>query len=43
MLEFLTYKVLLLVAPVSTKKISELHALCTDHPFLLENAQCFNL
>ncbi len=42
-MEHLTYKTLFLVAPYSTRRISELHALSVQPPFLIENPLSFNL
>ncbi len=35
--KLLALKVLFLIAAASTRRVSELHALCMDPPFLLEN------
>ena len=42
-MEHLTYKMLFLVALSSTRRISELHALSVQPPFLIENPLSFNL
>ena len=42
-MEHLTYKTLFLVAVASARRISELHALSVQPPFLIENPLSFNL
>ncbi len=42
-MEHLTYKTLFLVALASARRISELHALSVQPPFLIENSLSFNL
>ncbi len=42
-MEHLTYKTLFLVALASARRISELHALSVQPPFLIENPLSFNL
>ncbi len=42
-LKYLTYKVLFLVSLASARRVSELHALSVEPPFLIENPQSFNL
>ena len=39
----LTLKVLFLLAATSARRVSEIHALCVDPPFLIQNPRSFRL
>ena len=39
----LTLKVFFLLAATSTRRVSEIHALCIDRPFLIQNPRSFHL